>query len=231
MKLLLISGHGAGDPGVVAGTYREADETRAMTNLLAQALAGVCDVTIYPTDRNAYDDYKKGTLAAVAGFPAYDYVLEVHFNAYQAGASDGKTKGVECYVTTSESGVGVEEAICREVSALGLANRGVKRKNWSVIQTAKTAGVSSALLEVCSLADPDDMAVYTKDKAAVAAAVARGICEGFGMDIPVQAAPAPWYADAQAWAMEMGIADGARPTDPATHAEVWTMLKRLAQRM
>lgn len=231
MKILLISGHGAGDPGVVAGAYREADETRAMTNLLAQALAGVCDVTIYPTDRNAYDDYKKGTLAAVAGFPTYDYVLEVHFNAFQAGASDGKTKGVECYVTTAEAGVGVEEAICREVSALGLANRGVKRKNWSVIQTAKTAGISSALLEVCFLDDADDMAVYTKDKAAVAAAIARGICEGFGLDIPAQAAPAPWYADAQAWAMEMGIADGSRPTDPAIHAEVWTMLHRMSQRM
>ena len=34
----------------------------------------------------------------------------------------------------------------------------------------------------------------------------------------------------KAWAMEMGIADGSRPTDPATRAEVWTMLQRLAER-
>lgn len=38
---------------------------------------------------------------------------------------------------------------------------------------------------------------------------------------------APWYADAQKWAMEMGIADGTRPTDPCTRAEEWTMLQRL----
>lgn len=38
---------------------------------------------------------------------------------------------------------------------------------------------------------------------------------------------APWYADAQKWAMEMGIADGTRPTDPCTRAEEWTMLMRL----
>lgn len=235
MKLLLISGHGAGDSGAVGQyggrTYQEADETRAMTQLLAQALAGACEVTVYPTDRNAYSDYKAGVLAKTAQFRQYDYVLEVHFNALRQDDGDGKTKGVECYVTTSEAGVGVEEAICREVSALGLTNRGVKRKNWSVIQTAKTAGVSSALLEVCFLDDADDMAVYTQDKAAVAAAVARGICEGFGLDIPAQSAPAPWYADAQAWAIEMGIADGSRPTDPATRAEVWTMLQRLSQRM
>lgn len=39
----------------------------------------------------------------------------------------------------------------------------------------------------------------------------------------------PWYAEAQKWAMENGIADGERPTEPATRAEVWTMLKRLSE--
>ena len=229
----MISGHGAGDSGAVGQyggrTYQEADETRAMTQLLAKALAGACEVTVYPTERNAYSDYKAGVLAKTAQFRQYDYVLEVHFNALRQDDGDGKTKGVECYVTTSEAGTGVEEAICREVAALGLTNRGVKRKNWSVIQTAKTAGVSSALLEVCFIDDADDMAVYLEKREEIAQAIARGICEGFGLDI--LEVPAPWYADAQAWAMEMGIADGARPTDPATRAEVWTMLQRLTQRM
>lgn len=39
---------------------------------------------------------------------------------------------------------------------------------------------------------------------------------------------APWYAEAQAWAKDNGIADGTRPEEPATRAEVWTMLMRLA---
>ena len=38
--------------------------------------------------------------------------------------------------------------------------------------------------------------------------------------------PKPWYADARDWAVENGIADGERPDDAATRAEVWTMLKR-----
>lgn len=36
-----------------------------------------------------------------------------------------------------------------------------------------------------------------------------------------------WYADAQKWVVKNGIADGTRPDEPATRAEVWTMLKRL----
>ncbi len=43
------------------------------------------------------------------------------------------------------------------------------------------------------------------------------------------AAGCPWYAEAQRWAMDSGIADGTRPQDPATRAEVWTMLKRLKE--
>lgn len=42
--------------------------------------------------------------------------------------------------------------------------------------------------------------------------------------------PQPWYAAAQAWAVQTGIADGTRPEEPATRAEVWTMLQRLAQK-
>lgn len=185
MKILLISGHGAGDPGAVAAfdgkTYREADETRKVTAALAKALAGMADVTVYAGDRNAYEDYKKGTLQAIAQFSKYDYVLEVHFNAIRKDTGDNRTKGVECYVTTSEAGTGVEEAICRRIAALGLTNRGVKRYNWAVINAAKKAGVSSALLEVCFLDDADDMKIYTAKYDKIVEAIADGIKHGFNL--------------------------------------------------
>jgi len=41
----------------------------------------------------------------------------------------------------------------------------------------------------------------------------------------------PWYAAAQRWAVDSGIADGTRPQEPATRAEVWTMMKRLKEGM
>lgn len=195
MKLLLISGHGAGDPGATATIngkrYYEFTEARIITAELSNALKPYCDVTVYPADRNAYQDYQKGTLAAVAQFARYDYVLEIHFNAIKAGAADGRTKGAEIYVTTLEAGTGVEQRIVDNLAALGLINRGVKRNNYAVIHRAKQAGTSSALLEVCFIDDPDDMAVYTAKRAAVVQAIANGIRDGFGLKTavdPVEAA-------------------------------------------
>lgn len=224
LNVLLIAGHGAGDPGAVSGSWQEADETRTMVSRLDTQLEGICNVDIYPTDRNAYADLKAGKLAVK--WSDYDYVLEVHFNAFDSAPSDGKIKGVECYVTTSEGGVSVEESICNNIAALGLTNRGVKRKNWDVIQSARSAGVSSALLEVCFLDDPDDMKIYQANKDAIATAIAAGIVAGFGIQAKPEQ-PTPWYQEAMEWVMAEGIADGTRPTDPATRAEVWTMLLRL----
>lgn len=44
-----------------------------------------------------------------------------------------------------------------------------------------------------------------------------------GVFRPAYAAETPWYTQAQTWVKEHGISDGARPTDPATRAEVWQM--------
>lgn len=187
MNILLIAGHGAGDPGATAkingNTYREADETRTVVGLLASALDKYdVNVGVYNTAQNAYANWQKGKLPASV-FKGYDYALEIHFNAVKAETADGKTKGVECYVTTSETGTKVEAAICSAIARLGFTNRGVKKKNYSVISAAKKAGVSSALLEVCFIDDPDDMTVYLRDKAAVARAIATGIASGFGLKL------------------------------------------------
>lgn len=189
MKILLISGHGASDPGATAciggRQYRESVETREMSALVAAALRNRAEVTIYPTARNAYEDCKNGALAV--DFKRFDYVLELHFNAFSPNA-DGKTKGVECYVTPDEQGITVEQAICKKIAALGLTNRGVKRHAWAVISAAKRAGVSSALLEICFLDDEDDMRVYLAKKLQFAAAIAAGIAEGFSLaDSPAEA--------------------------------------------
>lgn len=186
MNILLISGHGNGDPGAVSRIngvqYREVDETRVMTDLIKKYLNGYCSVVQYPKERNAYHDYHKGVLSTIGNFKAFDYVLEVHFNAYMAGQVDGKTKGTECYVTTKEKTVGVETRICEAISKFGFRNRGVKRYNYAVIKTVKNNGTSAALLEVCFIDDPDDMAIYVANKEAIAKAIADAILTGFGIE-------------------------------------------------
>lgn len=185
MNILLIAGHGAGDPGATSKigskSYQEAQETRTLVSLIAKSLKPYANVEVYSTDRNAYEDACSGAIGAYTKFSKYKYVLEVHFNAYKKDAGDGKTKGVEIYVTTSEKGTGVEEAICKNIAALGFNNRGVKRKNWTVISKAKADGTSSALLETCFIDDADDMALYAAKRTQVAQAIAAGIAEGFGL--------------------------------------------------
>ena len=40
----------------------------------------------------------------------------------------------------------------------------------------------------------------------------------------------PWYEPYRRWAMEQGITDGTRGSEPATRAECWAMLKRLSEK-
>ncbi len=178
MKILLISGHGAGDPGASSTFGVEATETVVMVKKIKETLDKYAVVDLYPVERNAFKDIKKGECKA--DFGKYDYVLEVHFNA---GASDlagnGKTTGTEIYVTTAEKTTGVETRIMQKAAAFGLKNRGVKKKNWSVIARAKASGTSSALLEVCFIDDKDDMKIYTEKKNQIAAAIAMAIAEQF----------------------------------------------------
>ena len=161
MKILLISGHGAGDPGAT-GThngklYKEADLTREVVNGVAKGLKEYADVTVYDQKRNAYTDYKNGALNKNANFSNYDFVLEIHFNAFKADSGDGRTKGVEIF---AKSGSSIEPAICKNIAALGFTNRGVKSNSFAVINTARSKGVRAALLEVCFIDDADDMKLY-----------------------------------------------------------------------
>lgn len=232
MKLLLISGHGAGDPGATSSiggvAYREADQTRRVTAALQAALTDYCDVTVYPTDRNAFEDHKKGTLAAVAQFSKYDYVLEIHFNALSASAADGKIKGVECYIPVGAESDSVETAICKAVASVGLTNRGVKRYNWAVISKARQSGTRAALLEVCFIDDPDDMAVYNSKFQAIVDAIAGAIATSYnlkkeddtmtGKEIYdalneyTKTLPLPEWAEKEfAEAVAAGITDGTNP--------------------
>lgn len=180
MRILLISGHGAGDPGATSQFGKEADETIYMVEEIKKTLSKYAQVDLYPTNRNAYSDAKAGKLAV--NFANYNYVLEVHFNAcVNDTKGDEKTTGTEIYVTTAEKTVGVETKIVQAIAAFGLKNRGVKKTNFTVIYRAKAAGVSSALLETCFIDDKDDMTIYNSKKAQIAVAIANAIASQFGL--------------------------------------------------
>lgn len=178
MKILLIAGHGAGDPGTVRFGFDEAYLTREFASLLKAELEPYCEVDIADTKKNWYRHIIKNFNRF--DFTKYKYVLELHFNSNSKGeAGDGKTTGTEIYVTRDETGVSAEENIVKGIESLGFKNRGVKRKNYDLIYYIKKQGVSSALLEVCFLDDKDDFNLYQAKKKEVARKVAEGIAAGF----------------------------------------------------
>lgn len=176
MKILLIAGHGAGDPGACSSYGVEATETRRVVNMLKSQFEGYdVQVDVYPIERNAYADIGNGCLQA--NFANYDYVLEVHFNS----AANIEATGVEVWVTQIENGITVEQTIVNKVASLGYPNRGVKREDFRVIRTAKNKGVSAALIETCFISNQGDMNRYNNNFSNVCNAIVEGVAEGFGL--------------------------------------------------
>ena len=164
--------------GACGNGYKEADLTRELVNNLAKKLKQYATVDIYNQNRNAFYDCQNGTFK----IGKYNYVLEVHFNA-----SNGKGHGTECYVTTRENGITVEQAIMKNMSKFFTLRDndsifdGVKRTNFLVINTIKSCGISGALLETCFIDNKSDMNIYQKNKDKVAQAICDGIVSGFGL--------------------------------------------------
>lgn len=181
LRVLLIAGHGDGDPGAVALGYQEADLTRELVQNIKAELSPYCEVDIADMSLNMYRYIIKH--GNYFNFKHYDYVIEVHFNACEEEKNgNGVTKGVEIYVTRDEKTVSVEDNIVKGINTLGFKNRGVKRKNFDLIAHIKRQGVSSALLEACFIDDKDDMTLYQSCKKAFAKKVAEGIAKGYELD-------------------------------------------------
>lgn len=186
MKILLMNGHGGKpyDSGAVGNGYKEAVLTRELADLVESRLKKYATVVRYPKDRNAFDDVQNGVFEknVSGGIKTINYAFEIHFNAFGNGAH-----GSECYVTFSEKGITVEQAIMKNLSKFFILRDndsifdGVKRTNFAVIQTCKNYGVSGALLETCFIDNADDISKYQINKNEIADAIVNGIVSGFGL--------------------------------------------------
>ncbi len=182
MKILLICGHGAGDPGACAFNYQEAKLVRELAPKLKDILSNYADVTLFDINKNMYKYLKAGNSF---NFKEFDYVFEWHFNAcVNDKTGDGKTTGTEILVHALEKGISVEQLIVDNIAKLGFRNRGVKRRTdlGNMNACKKRQGVSYALLETCFIDDFDDMTLYKTKKNDIIKAVADGIIKGFKLN-------------------------------------------------
>ena len=171
MKFLIVAGH-EGTTGAVSGKLIEEVLTEQLSEKIVKVLKEQGHEATEP-DFNLYDvvdtkmDYIKG----------FDYVLEVHFNAF-----NGTATGTEIYVANGITGIAVEKSIMQRMKKwfkLRDAD-GVKTAAFKTITHLQKKG---ALLEVCFIDSKSDMATYLSNTDKIAQDIAYGILEGFGVPI------------------------------------------------
>lgn len=177
MRILLVSGHKPGYNACKATGVNEGDLNVELVKKLKALLSPYADVATYPYERDMYLDNKSGCLKV--NLKDYRYIFEVHFNA-----GGGRGTSVQLH-SAYRGGISVEQAIARNVSALGFKKRGdggiVRRDDLLNMNTALKLGIDYALIEVCFYDSAADMALYRQKKDAVARAISDGLIAGFGL--------------------------------------------------
>lgn len=177
MKILLVSGHVPGYNACASTGVNEGDLNVELVKLLNTRLAKYADVTVYPYDRNMYEDNKAGELKV--NLKDYNYVFEVHFNAFK-----GTARGTGIYLDQKYTGgISVEQAVLQNIVALGFTNRGITRRNDLLnMRTCFNLNIDYALLETCFFDNVEDMNLYKQKKTQVADAITKGIVDAFGLE-------------------------------------------------
>jgi len=180
-KVLIIAGHGEGDPGACSKWGREADYARELATLVKKSIGTKMSVTMYDQSKNCYYQSKNGK---VPDYAAYDYTLEIHFNAKTTKDPDGNGvfTGAGGYYHPNNKGRDIADAMVKAIAAMGF-------KVWQNctstgllnLNKAQAAGARYFLLETAFIDDGDDMNFYTKNRERVAQAVAQTLISGLGV--------------------------------------------------
>lgn len=229
----LDPGHGPDTVnGSPDGTYKEREFAWDMGQRV-KALLEAQGVSVVVTRR---EDNKPSLTerAAVSNAARADCLVSLHTNA-EGGSGWGSARGLMVYTsagpTNAPRNVLARDIIDRMQEA-GVLVRSTPIVHDMSLTVLVKANAPACLIEYGFHTSREDAALLKdstyRDK--LAEATARGICDWLGVawaeqEKPQQ--PAEWYAEAQAWVKDMGIADGTRPLDGVTRAEVWVMLQRL----
>ena len=180
-SILLVSGHKSGYNKSDITGVNEGDLNIELVRMLAVMLADYALVTVYPVDRDMYQDNRENKL--LVNYKDYDYIFEVHFNAY-----NGSARGSSVQLHTDYTGgISVEQCIIDNIALLGFKKRGVngivRRNDLLNMNKAYREKVDYALLETCFYDNKEDMRLYEQKKSEVAWAIADGIISAFGLDM------------------------------------------------
>ena len=175
MKINVHAGHNP--DGMVAsgavGLIRESTEARAVKDRLIEKLGAMGHIVRDCTCNNGtsqQDVLEK--IVAACNEQDVDLDISIHFNAGASSEADGHTTGAEVYVySTSSRAAQYAQQIVNSISTLGYQNRGVKER--SSLYVLRHTKAPAMLIECCFVDDPEDVALYSADRMALA--IAAGI--------------------------------------------------------
>lgn len=173
--LLLVGGHGAGDPGACGNGKIEADEARRVNQALYNMLKGKIPLEIYNTGKDLYQSNDH------AAYRDYE-VVETHFNAFNCSAN-----GTEVLIKSGFSADALDNGLLYAMAKY-FTNRGIKQKSdLANMNKFANMGTSYRLIEVCFI-DSADMAVYNSRFDALITDMANAILKAYGVpqDTPVK---------------------------------------------
>ena len=160
MTHLVICGHGQGrtgyDPGAVNRSLNitEAEKVRELASLMEQYATN----THFITNKNVYDF---GNIASIS--KGYESVTELHFNSF-----NGQAYGTEVLIKDGFKPDSLDTGL-KNVLEKYFKARGFKFVDWLYNANAMAnTGISYRLIEVCFIDNNADMAIYEKNKDAIA---------------------------------------------------------------
>ena len=208
MTICLDPGHGGSDSGATAFGAKESDLTLKIAQYCKEELSKY-DVNVVMTrttdtrlsEEAAMDLKNRVEVAKKAGA---SYFISIHINS----AANSAAKGAEVYYPNtsgnknlSSNGQYLAKAIQRQLTALGLYDRGIKIRNYTdgttssnpnssdqdyygVIRYAKQANITGLIVEHCFINNKDEFDKYLSSDAKLqqlGIADARGIVSALGL--------------------------------------------------
>lgn len=223
----LDPGHGSTcSNGSPDGTYKEHEFALDVANRIKTILTrhGV-KVVMTRTDGT---DVSLTERAKISNDANADLFLSIHTNA--SGSCWSTAAGWEAFVVTKGyTAEKLAEAIRKvTIPATAAPDRGVKEANYTVLVNTSAPAV---LVEHGFHTNKEEVEKLKNSdyRQLLAECDAQGILSTLGIAyVPtVPTVPQnPWYTEDMKWAVENGVMDGTRPTEPATRAEVVAMIRR-----
>lgn len=208
MTICLDPGHGGNDSGATAFGAKESDLTLKIAQYCKEELSKY-DVNVVMTrttdtrlsEEAAMDLKNRVEVAKKAGA---SYFISIHINS----AANSAAKGAEVYYPNtsgnknlSSNGQNLAKAIQKQLTALGLYDRGIKIRNYTdgttssnpnssdqdyygVIRYAKQANITGLIVEHCFISNKEEFDKYLGSDAKLqqlGIADARGIVSALGL--------------------------------------------------